>query len=160
MIRAIKLHNTHILFEAFFCLFFGVCFFFFFGGGWSSKWNLYWCCTSSWLPTKLHAKSCRRPSWSLWRHGRGLTGAGNISHRECVGWRSDPWCPLPLWSLHVLQRWSSPLVASICSVQSSAWLCLGDWWGLLFGGSGSAAGCLSWEVWWLRTGSMELAILL
>ena len=37
---------------------------------------------------------------------------------------------------------------------------LGDWWGLLFGSSGTAAGCLSWEVWWLRTGSMGLAIFL
>ena len=60
-----------------------------------------------------------------------------------------------LWSLPVLQRWSSPLVASICSV----WLCLGDWWGLLFGSSGTAAGCFSFEVWWLRTESIVLAIL-
>ena len=43
---------------------------------------------------------------------------------------------------------------------TSAWLCLGDWWGLLFGSSGTAAGCLSWEVWWLRTGPTRLAILL
>ena len=59
-----------------------------------------------------------------------------------------------------LKTSSSPLVASICSVWSSVWLCLGNWWGLLFGSSGTAAGCLSWEVWWLRTGSMGLAILL
>ena len=120
----------------------------------------FWCCTSSWLPTKLHAKLCQRPSWSLWRHGRGLAGAGDISHRECVSWRSTLWCSFLLWSLPVLQQWFSPLVTSRCSVWSSAWLCLGDWWGLLFSSSGTAAGCLSWKVWWLRTGSMGLAILL
>ena len=47
-----------------------------------------WCCTSSWLPTKLHAKPSQRPSWSLWRHGRGPVGAGGISQRGFVGWRS------------------------------------------------------------------------
>ena len=50
-------------------------------------------------------------------------------------------------------------MASICSVSSSAWLCLHDWWGWLFGSSDTAAGSLSWEVWWLRTGSKGLAIL-
>ena len=59
---------------------------------------------------------------------------------------------------------SSAMIFSACAsiylIWSSAWLCLGDWWGLLFGSSGTAAGCLSWEVWWLRTGSMGLAILL
>ena len=108
------------------------------------------------LPTKLHAKLCRRPSWSLWRHGRGLAGAWNISHIECVGWRSALWYSFLLWSLPVLRRWSSPLVASICSLWSSVWLCLDDWWGSLFGSSGTAAGCFSWEVWWLGTGSMGL----
>ena len=39
-------------------------------------------------------------------------------------------------------------------------LCLGDWWGWSFGSSGTAAGYLSWEVWWLRTGSMGFVILL
>ena len=34
------------------------------------------------------------------------------------------------------------------------------WWGQSFSSSGTAAGCLSWEVWWLRTGSTGLAILL
>ena len=101
-----------------------------------------------------------KASWSLWRHGRGLAGAGDISHIECIGWSSALWYSFLLWGLPVLQRWSSPLVASVCSVWSSAWLCLGGWWGLLFGSSGTAAGCLSWEVWWLLTGSMGLAILL
>ena len=108
---------------------------------------------------KLHAKPCRRPSWSLWRHGRGLAGAEDISHREFVGWRSALWYSVLLWSLPVLQRCSSPLVASIYSVWSSSWLCLGDWWGWLFCSSGTAARCLSWDVWWLRTGSTVLAIL-
>ena len=67
---------------------------------------------------------------------------------------------LPALKPAVLRWWSSPLVASISSVWSSAWLCLGDWWGLFFNSSGTATGCLSWEVWWLRTGSMGLAILL
>ena len=116
--------------------------------------------TSSWLSTNLHAKPYWRPSWSLWRRGRGLAGAGDISHTECIAWRSALWCSYLLWNLPVLQRRSSPLVASICSVRSLASLCLGDWWGRLFGSSGTAAGCLSWEVWWLRTGSMGLAILL
>ena len=31
--------------------------------------------------------------------------------------------------------------------------------GLLFGSSGTAAGCLSWEVWWVRSGSTGLVIL-
>ena len=86
--------------------------------------------------------------------------AGDISHTECVGWRSALWYSFLLWSLPVLRRWSSPFLASICSVWSSAWLCLDDWWGLLFGSSGIAAGCLSWEVWWLRTGSTGLAVVL
>ena len=43
---------------------------------------------------------------------------------------------------------------------TSAWLCLGDWWGWSFGSSGTAWGCLSWKVWWRRTGSTGLAILL
>ena len=55
---------------------------------------------------------------------------------------------------------SSALVSSIYSVWPSAWLCFCDWWGSLFGSSGTAAGFLSWEVWWLRTWCMWLAILL
>ena len=39
-------------------------------------------------------------------------------------------------------------------------ICLRGWWGLLMGSSGTTEGCLSWEVWWLRTGSTVLAILL
>ena len=112
------------------------------------------------VATKLLAKSCRRPSWSLWRHGRGLAGAGDISHRIFFGWKCALWCFFLLWSLPVLQQWSCPLVASVCSVWSSAWLCLDGWWGWSFGSSGTAAGCLSWDVWWTRTGSMGLAILL
>ena len=79
----------------------------------------------------------------LWRHGSGLAGTGDISHRGFVGWRSVLWCSFLLWSLPVLQRWSSPLVASICSAWSSPWLILGNWWGWLLGSSGTAAGCLS-----------------
>ena len=45
--------------------------------------------------------------------------------------------------------------SSIFLVWSSAWLCLGGWWGWLFSSSGTAAGCLSWEVWWPRTGSTD-----
>ena len=101
------------------------------GSGWR------WCCTSSWLSIKLHSKPCRRPPWSLWRHGRGLAGAEDISHRGFVGWRSALWCSCLLWSLPVIQRWPSPLVASICSVWSIAWLYLGDWWGWSFGSSGT-----------------------
>ena len=81
----------------------------------------------------------------------------DMLHTVSGGWRSALWYSFLFWSLPVLRRWSSPLVASICSVWSSAWLCLGDWWGLLFGSSGTAAG---WEMWWLQTGSMGLAILL
>ena len=47
-----------------------------------------------------------------------------------------------LWSLPVLQQWSSPLEAAICSVWSSAWLCLDGWWCWSFGHSGTAADCL------------------
>ena len=90
---------------------------------------------------------------------RWRSGAGDISHIECVGLRSALWSSFLFWSLPVLQQWSSPLVASICSVWFSAWLCLVDWWGLLFGSS-STAGFLSWEVWWLRTGFTLLAIVL
>ena len=104
---------------------------------------------SSWLPTKVHARPCRRP-WSPWRQGSSLVGAEDISYRGFVGWRSVLRCSFLLWSLPVLQQWSSLLVASVCSVWSSAWPCLGDW---------CAAGCLSWEVWWLRTGSTGFAIL-
>ena len=62
-----------------------------------------------------------------------VAGAEDISHIECIGWRSALWYSFLLWSLLVLQWWSSLLATSICSVRSSAWLCLGDWWGLLFG---------------------------
>ena len=116
--------------------------------------------TSSWLSKKLHTKPCQRPFWSLWRHGRGLAGAGDISHREFLAWRLALWCSFLLRSLPVLQQRSSLLVASICSVKFSAWLCLEGWWGWSFISSGTAEGCLSWEVWWLRTGSTGLAILL
>ena len=75
-----------------------------------------------------------------------------FSQRIC-GWRSVLWCFFLLWSLPVLQRWSSPLVTSICSVWSSAWLCSDSWWGWSLSSSGTAVGCLFWEVWWLRTGS-------
>ena len=78
---------------------------------------------------KMHAKPCRRPSWSPWRHGRGLADAEDIFLRGFVGWRSAMWCSFLLWSPPVLQRWSSLLVVSICSVWYLAWLCLGDWWG-------------------------------
>ena len=126
------------------------------GAGWLSLgWR--WCYTSSWLPTKLHAKPCRRPSWSLWRHGRGLAGAGDVSHWGFVSWRSALRCSFLSWSLSFLQQWYSMLVASVCSVWSLSWLCLGGW---LFGSSCTAAGCLSWEVWCPRTGSKGLAILL
>ena len=97
-----------------------------------------------------HKAACQTlSSWSLWRHGRGLAGAGDISHTGIIGWRSALWCSFLLWSLPVLQRRSSPLVASNCSVWSSAWLCLGV-----------AADCLCLEVWWQRSGSSGFAIFL
>ena len=81
-------------------------------------------------------------------------------YRGFVGWRSALWCSILHWNLPVHQRWSSPLVASNCLQWSSAWLCSGGWWEWSFGSSGAATGCLSWEVWWQRTGSTGLAILL
>ena len=89
-----------------------------------------------------------------------FAGAGDISHKGFSGLRSALWCFFLFWSLPVLQQWSSLFVASVCSVWCSAWLCLCGWWGWSFGSCGTAAGCLSWEVWWPRTGSMWLAILL
>ena len=83
------------------------------GGFWWLGYGWCWCCIYSWLPTKLHAKLRRRPSWSLW--GRGFAASGDISHRGFVGWRSALWCSFLLLNLPVLQR-SSLLVASICSV--------------------------------------------
>ena len=56
------------------------------------------------------------------------------------------WCSFLLWSLPVLQQWSSPLAPSICSVWSSALLCLTDWWGWWFSDPGTAVACLSWEM--------------
>ena len=79
-----------------------------------------------------------------------LLYTGDISHRGFVGWRSALWCSFLLWSLPVLQRWS-PLLTSIYF-----W---GHWWSWLFRSFRTAAGCLSREVWWLRTGSTGLAIL-
>ena len=38
--------------------------------------------------TKLHAKPWRRPSWSQWRHDRGLAGTGDISSSGFLSWRS------------------------------------------------------------------------
>ena len=68
--------------------------------------------------------------------------------RSCWCWRyfSQRICRLKICSMVLLPALKH--VASVCSVRSSAWLYLGDWWGWLFGSSGTAAGCLSWEVWW------------
>ena len=124
--------------------------------------------TLSWrfLMTQIHGKAaCQILSkaflivGSLWRHGRGPAAAGDISYRECLGWSSALLCFFLLWSLPVLQ-WSSLLAALICSVWSSAWFCLSGCWNWSFSSSGTAAGCLSWEVWWPRTGSKGLAIFL
>ena len=82
-------------------------------------------------------KPCQMPSWSLWRHGGGLAGARDISYRKFLGCRSALWCSFLLWSLPVLQQWSSPFAVSVCSGWSSVWLCLGDWWGWSFGSSGT-----------------------
>ena len=74
-----------------------------------------------------HKAACQTLSkafLSLWRHVRGLAGAGDISHKGFLDWRSALWCSFLLWSLPVLQQWSSLLAASVCSVWSSAWLCL------------------------------------
>ena len=81
---------------------------------------------------KATCQICQRPSWSLWRYGRGFAGDGDISYRGFSRWRSALWCSFLLWCLPVLRWWSSPLVALICSVWSSAWLCLGNWWGWSF----------------------------
>ena len=40
-----------------------------------------------------------------------------------------------------------------CCCQCYPVCCLGDWWGWSFGTSATAVFCLSWEVWWLSTGS-------
>ena len=69
---------------------------------------------------KAARQTLSKASWRLWRHDRGLAGVGDIYYRKFVVWRS------------------SLLVASVCSVWSSAWLCMGDWWGWLFGSSGTA----------------------
>ena len=111
------------------------------------------CCPQSCMPKHVRGLLC------LWRHGRGLAGARDISHRGFLGWRSALWCSFLLWSLPVLQQWSL-LVVSIWSVWSSAWLCLGDWWGWSVFSFCTTAGCLSWEVWWPRAGSSGFAILL
>ena len=86
-------------------------------------------------------------------------GAGDNSHKGFLEWRPALWCHFLFWSLSLLQRWSL-LAASSCSVWSLAWLCLDGWRSWLFGSSGTAAGCLSWEVWWSRTGSTGLVILM
>ena len=44
-------------------------------------WCWRWCCISSWLPIRLRAIPCQRPSWSLWRHGRDSADAAGISRR-------------------------------------------------------------------------------
>ena len=75
-------------------------------------------------------------------------------------WVEDLLCGAPSCSETCLFITDDLLVASICSAWSLAWLYFGDWWGWSFGSSGTAAGCFSWEVWWLRTGSTGLAILL
>ena len=97
---------------------------------------------------------------SIWRHVRGLAGARDISQRGFEGRRSALWCSFLLWSLHTLQQWSSLLAASIWTVWSSARLCLDGWWGWSLSSYGTAAGYLSWEVLWLRAGSIGFAILL
>ena len=61
---------------------------------------------------KLHANPCWKPSWSLWRHGRGFAGAGDIS---CKG--SALWCFFLLWSLPVLQLWFFFLCLQLQSLQ-------------------------------------------
>ena len=125
-------------------------------GFWWLGSGLCWCCTSSWLPTKLHTEPCRRPSWSLWRHGRGLPGAGYISHIECVGWRPAPWYSFLLWSLPVIRRWSPRLWLQ--SIQYDLqhdfpWLADEAYCSVVLA---LLQGALLIEVWWSRTGSKEV----
>ena len=74
-------------------------------------------------------------------------------------------CPFPSASLLIFIR-SVVLLPALKPVCSSALIfstwgfslfsmifSVTGWWGWSFGSSGSAASCLSWEVWWLRTGS-------
>ena len=56
-----------------------------------------------------HKAACQTLSnafLNLWRHGRGLAGAGDIYHKGFLGWISVLWCSFLLWNLPVLQRWS------------------------------------------------------
>ena len=107
--------------------------------------------TASQTLSKAFLKSMKR--------GRSLASAGDISHKGFLGWRSALWCSdfsqrilrlkicsVVLWGLPVLQQWTPLLAVSVCSVWSSAWLCLGGWWDWSFVGFGIAAGCISWEV--------------
>ena len=83
--------------------------------------------------------------------------------RSCWCWRyfSQRMCRLKICSVVLLPALkpacSSVMIFSACGFNLFRMIfsttLVGSWWGLLFGSSGTAAGCLSWEVWWLRTGS-------
>ena len=82
-----------------------------------------------------------------------LAGAGDISHKGFVGWRSALWCP-------ALKPACSPaIIFSACGFNLFSMIFSMTVLGWLMRLSGTAAGCLSWQVWWLRTGSTGLAIL-
>ena len=112
---------------------------------------LHGCLRSCMQNPRAFVKSMETSPWSWW--------CWRYFSQRIRTFKICSWCSYLLWSLPFLQRWYSPLVASICLAWSSTWLFLGDGWGWLFGSSGTAAGCLSWEVWWLWTWSKVLAVL-
>ena len=49
-----------------------------------------------------HKAACQtlsKASWSLGRHGRGLAGVGDVSHKGFLSWISALWCSFLLWNL-------------------------------------------------------------
>ena len=111
------------------------------------------------MPTKLHAKLCRRPSWSLWRHGRSLACAGDNSQRI----RRLKICSVVLRPA-LKPTCSSAMIFSACGFNLFSMIFSMTLLGWLMrlivsDSSGTAANCLSWEVWGLRTGFTGLVIL-
>ena len=95
----------------------------------------------------------------LWRHARGLAGAGGISNTGFVGWRSA--LGVPSFSSACLFFSDGLLRLWLQSVQYDlqhefAWVT--DQADRLVALTLLQV-ALSWEVWWLKTGSTGLAIL-
>ena len=99
------------------------------------------CCTfCSVFPSTLCCRCrgpCRRPSKPKWHHGGAVSWCGTLL---------ITFFSAHFWSVikgKVVLTQGINLLASVCSVWPSAWLCFGDWWGWSFSSCGTAGMVMS-----------------